>query len=373
MPQQKQQQQPPPAAAGALSLPLRLLLAVVVAVGNSAANAYPTILPLKDCPINKKLTISFTTDDYPEGHKWWLYDEQKNTILSSHQCYATGNCSTPKYDKKRTTYEKSICLAGFFAQSYTFRLYDEFNDGICLYENSNLGPCGSIKIFLGDGTILYNTLEDNDAFEGNWDHDNNNRIEFTIEKSGDVDDDIVLDQSDDDYDYDYDYEYDTATEKQTEFPTEFPTDFPTDFPTEFPTEVPTETPTFVVPLCTNKSDYHMHLWQNMTENFANGIKVTVMTKNDDGSWVKNKTSVSKQQDFCFTKDACSKFKLISSTNKESGMNKAAGTHLSIDGVEQMAVPKEMSKKLNCLMFIGDPCNGKATRCKTKKGYAVPLK
>mmetsp|Transcript_5352 Transcript_5352/g.6158 ORF Transcript_5352/g.6158 Transcript_5352/m.6158 type:complete len:453 (-) Transcript_5352:242-1600(-) len=150
-------------------------------------------------------------------------------------------------------------------------------------------------------------------------------------------------------DYDYDYDHDTS----------------------YPTEAPTTTQTFVVPLCTNKTDYHMHLWQNMTENFANGIKVIVMTKIDDGSWVKNKTSVSNQQDFCFAKDACSKFKLISSTSKKSGMNKAAGTHLSIDGVEQMAVPEEMTKKLNCLMFIGDPCNGKATRCKTKKGYAVP--
>lgn len=351
--QKQQQQQQPPAAAGGLSLPLRLLLVVVVAVGNSA-NAYPNILPLNDCPINKKLTISFTTDDYPEDNKWWLYDKEENIILSSYECYATGNC-TPKYDKKRTTYEKAICLAGFFAQNYTFLLYDECNDGICLYESSNSGPCGSVKIFLGDGTILYNTLENNDEFVGNWDHDYNNQIEFTIEKSGDVDDDIVLDQSDDDYDYDYEYDTSHPTEKQT----------------EFPTLAPTTTPTFVVPLCTNKTDYHMHLWQNMTENFANGIKVTVMTKIDDGSWVKNKTSVSNQQDFCFAKDACSKFKLISSTSKKSGMNKAAGTHLSIDGVEQMAVPEEMSKKLNCLMFIGDPCNGKATRCKTKKGYAVP--
>ena len=69
---------------------IRLVLLLVGAV--TASTGYRNVQPgpIRLCNVSKVLTISFTTDQYPDDITWTLKNEHGGTILSMPTLYASG-------------------------------------------------------------------------------------------------------------------------------------------------------------------------------------------------------------------------------------------------------------------------------------------
>ncbi|KAL7447240.1 hypothetical protein ACHAXM_011024 [Skeletonema potamos] len=87
-----------------------------------AGDSTPTTVPTTQAPVQPTCTtieISVTLDDYPQDTNWNVVDSSGGVAATS-----------PAYDvsMKGSTQVESVCL---LAGSYSFDIYDVYEDGIC--------------------------------------------------------------------------------------------------------------------------------------------------------------------------------------------------------------------------------------------------
>ncbi len=165
-----------------------------------------------------RFDINIVTDFYPEETFWTLENDLTGEIVASRAKFS--------YFDPSTNYNDWICLDRDGA-SYTFSLFDAFQDGLCCENGfgSYSAFLDGIEVFRGGEFVGMRSVQHSFPVP-------NSTIGETNDKHTDIPSGIPTESF-----------TDIAPAAPTSSPTEIPTNKPTALPTGSPTGVPTNTPT----------------------------------------------------------------------------------------------------------------------------------